>query len=179
MLAYPDTWSTAMVELLKDILKSQYEASLAMLNGCIAACGEEHWEGKIANDTFRQIAYHTLFWTDMYLTRREEDFVLRELHSRGGDERGEALSPGLAREETLEYVQICRGKIAEVMGAEMQETLRGPSGFSWRKCTRAEIHIYNIRHIQHHTGAMAAYLRRVDPRLGKSDSLRWVGHGWR
>jgi hypothetical protein len=153
-----------------------------MLNGCVVACADEHWEGKIANGTFRQIAYHTLFYTDLYLSPSNEAFELRELHRRGGDERGPTLSAGLSKEETLDYVKICRRKIGESLGAETEQTLLGPSGFPWRdELTRGEMHVYNIRHIQHHTGALAAHLRRVDPNLSEEElrHLRWVGQGWR
>lgn len=171
-----------MVDFLKQILQNQYEAALCMFKDCVTACADDYWEGKIANLTFRQIAYHTLFFTDLYLSPNNEAFELRELHQRGGDERGPTLCAGLSTEETLEYVKICRQKIKESVEAETEETLRGPSGFSWRKgMTRGELHIYNIRHIQHHGGAMAAYLRRVDPALRdpKAQELRWVGQGWR
>lgn len=171
-----------MVDYLRQILQGQYEAALCMLNGCVAACADEHWEGKIANGTFRQIAYHTLFCADLYLSPCETAFELRELHRRGGDERGPELSPGLGRGETLAYVQICRQKVGESLAAETEPSLRGPCGFSWRKAmTRGELHIYNIRHIQHHTGALAAHLRRVDPNLSEEGALhlRWVGQGWR
>jgi hypothetical protein len=168
-----------METLLRGILTSQYEAALAMVKDCIAAAGEEHWEGTIATATCRQIAYHTLFWTDYYLSTSEDAFCLRELHHRGGDERRPELSPGLGREETLDYAGICRAKAVEVVAAETRESLEGPSGFSWRKCSRAELHVYSIRHIQHHAGGMAAYLRRVDPGLAGREALRWVGHGWR
>lgn len=87
-----------MTEFVGTILRSQYEAALAMLKSCIATCADEHYEGQVARDTFRTIAYHT--------------------------------------------------------------------------------HIYNLRHIQHHTGALSAYLRRVDPRLQDRAALRWVRMGW-
>lgn len=169
-----------MIDFFKGIVTSQYEAALAMVNHCVAACRDEYWEQKIANATFRQVAYHTLFFTDLYLSPSNEAFELRDLHQRGGDERGPALSPGLSREETLAYVKVCRQKIADSVAAETPQTLEGPSGFSWRKgMSRGELHVYNIRHIQHHAGAMAAYLRRVDPELKDREALRWVGQGWR
>lgn len=168
-----------MVTLVKDILQSQYDAALCMLNDCVAACDDAHWNGDVATVPFRRVVYHTLFFTDLYLSPTEDDFELRELHARGGDDRSDVPSPGLDRLETLEYVRICREKVADTLNAETEGSLRGPSGFSWRRCTRAELHVYNIRHVQHHTGAMAAYLRRVDPASVGEQSLRWVGHGWR
>ena len=170
-----------MSDQLNRILLSQFEAALAMLNQCIDACLPEHWEGKIANDSFRQIAYHTLFFTDLYLTPDESQFVLRDLHQRGGDERGPDLSPGLPRAETLRYAGICLEKGRTILAAETPTTLAGPSGFSWLPFSRAEAHIYNIRHIQHHAGALGAYLRRVDEGLRdpKSKVLGWVRTGWK
>lgn len=38
-----------MTEYFKQILTSQFEASLAMLNQCIEHCPQQHWEGKIAS----------------------------------------------------------------------------------------------------------------------------------
>jgi hypothetical protein len=40
------------------------------------------------------------------------------------------------------------------------ESLAGPSGIKFRKCPRLELHVYNLRHIQHHTGQLSAFLRR-------------------
>jgi hypothetical protein len=167
-----------MTEYMGTILRSQYEAALAMLKQCVAACSAEHYEGKIARDTFRTIAYHTLFWTDYYLSPGEHAFELRDIHHRGGDDRVLASSPGLSREETLAYADFCRGKLVEVLAAETPEVLAGPSGFSRFSFSRGELHLYNLRHIQHHTGALSAYVRRVDPLLQDRAALRWVRMGW-
>ena len=70
---------------------------------------------------------------------------------------------------------ICRQKAADTVAAETAETLAGPSGFEWLKFTRAETHVYNIRHIQHHTGQLGAYLRRFDEAINP----KWVGSGWK
>lgn len=168
-----------MLELYKQVIVSQFEAALAMLNQCIAACPPEHWEGKVANGTFRWVAYHTLFFADLYLSPSEEAFQRRDLHERGGDEAGDEATQGLSKEDTLAYVPLVRQKLLETMAAETAESLAGPSGFSWRKFSRAEIHPYNIRHIQHHAGQMSAYLRRMAPEQFPQRSLPWIGAGWR
>jgi hypothetical protein len=167
-----------MIDHIRQILTGQYHASLAMLNQCIAACEEKNWEGMIANGSFRYVAYHTLFFTDYYLTPRESDFQLRDLHARGGDEREDQLSPGLSKADTLAYVRICRDKVGESISRETPESLQALCGFEWRKFSRGELHLYNIRHIQHHAGQMSAYLRRVQPEMGLK-SLPWIGTGWR
>jgi uncharacterized damage-inducible protein DinB len=168
-----------MIDYLHNILAAQYEAALCMVNQCVAACGPEYWEGRIANDSFRQVSYHVLFFTDLYLSPDEKAFELRELHHHGGDERGPNASIGLSKEQTLSYAGVCRAKVAESLARETLESLQGPSGFSWRKHSRGELHVYNIRHIQHHAGQLSAYLRRVDPALRDAKALPWVGSGWR
>ncbi len=168
-----------MIEFVRQILAGQFEAALAMLKQCVAACPAEHYEGKIANDSFRYVAYHTLFFCDYYLARTEEAFELRDLHTRGGDERGAEASPGLSQEETLAYAEICHEKLQTTLAGETLETLQGPSGFARRKISRAELYIYNLRHIQHHAGQLSAYLRRMDAKLSDPKELRWIGGGWK
>ena len=170
----------AVIDYVKTILIGQFEAALCMMDQCIRACPPEHWEGKIANQTFRWAAYHTLFWVDVYLSPGDEDaFVLRDFHQRGGDDRDNGVSPGLTPEETLAYVQICRQKLLESIAAETSESFQGPSGFAYREFTRGELYIYNLRHVQHHIGQLSAFLRRVDPALSHSPELDWIGSGWK
>jgi hypothetical protein len=169
-----------IMEFLQQVLTGQFEAALCMLNQCIEHCPEQHWEGKIANDTFRQVAYHTLFFVDFYLSPSDVEFELRDVHHRGGDERtSTAPSTGLTKEETLSYLAICRQKAIETLAGETVESLQGPSGFSRLPCTRGELHLYNIRHVQHHTGALSAHLRRIEESLKDPKALPWIRSGWR
>jgi hypothetical protein len=170
----------AMIDSFQKILGNQFDASLAMLKQCLQACRPEYWEGKIANDSFRQVAYHTLFWTDYYLSPGEEAFELREVHQHGGDDRSSGgPSLGLPKNEALAYLAFCRSKAVETIAAETVESLAGPSGFARKSFTRAELHLYNLRHVQHHTGQLSAYLRRTDESLGDPSALPWIGSGWR
>ena len=168
-----------MIEYVKQIIIGQFEASLAMMKNCVQACPPDHWDGKIANATFREVAYHTLFCADMYLSPNEEAFSLRDLHHRGGDERNETVSVGLPIDETISYVSVCRTKLLETLASETLKSLEGPSGFSWLKISRGELHIYNIRHMQNHTGQLSAYLRRIDAAFDNRKALPWIGTGWR
>lgn len=165
-----------MIEYVNTILTGQFEAALCMLYECVRKCPPEHWEGKIANDTFRQVAYHTLFFVDLYLSPDEKAFTLRDVHLRGGDERSStASSLGLTKEETLSYLTMCRQKMLETLACETPESLQRPSGFSWLPFSRGELHLTNVRHVQHHTGQLSAYLRRI-----VEDGERWwVKTGWR
>ncbi|MGH2395759.1 MAG: DinB family protein [bacterium] len=165
-----------MIEYVRTILTGKFEASLCMLNDCVQKCPPEQWEGKIANSTFRQIAYHTLFFVDQYLSPSEAAFQLRDCHHRGGDERSStAPSTGLTKDETLSYLAICRQKARETLASETRESLQRESGFSWLPFSRGELHLYNVRHVQHHTGQLSAHLRRIV----KDGERWWVKTGWR
>lgn len=163
-----------MHEFVKKVLTGQFEAALAMLKQCIRQCPPEHWDARIGNDTFRQVAYHTAFWTDHYLSANESAFILRSPQIIGGDERtSTTASLGLSQAETEVYVEFCRDKAVESLAAETRESLEGPSGFSRLPISQAELHVYNIRHVQHHTGQLSAYLRKLG--LGAD----WARSGWR
>ena len=60
-----------------------------------------------------------------------------------------------------------------MLDAETEGSLGGPSGFARRAFSRLEMHLYNLRHIQHHTGQLSAFLRRAGV------DTRWVGAGRR
>lgn len=167
-----------MIEYLRPILIAQYEAALSTLRMCIATCPDDRWEEKIANGSFRWVAYHTLYCTDYYLSS-EASFVMRDLHKIGGDERDDRPAAGLDRPQTLEYLNLCRDYVHTSLAKETDETLRGESGFPSHKITRGELHIYNIRHVQHHVGQLSAHLRRIGVVEPQSKVVRWVGSGWR
>ena len=166
-----------MLDLIKQSLTRQFEAGLCMLDDCLRLCPAEHWDGLVAKYPFWQVGYHVLCFVDLYLTRDEKSFVCRpELQPLGLREfDDEHPSRNFGREELRGYVSICRQKAIDTIGAETAETLAGPSGFPWLKFPRAEAYLYNLRHIQHHTGQLGAYVRRVDSPLDP----RWIGTGWR
>jgi hypothetical protein len=168
-----------MIDDFNKIFLDQFHAALCMLRNCIDACSDEHFEGKIAQGTFRWVAYHTLFFADYYLSRGESDFTLRDLHNIGGDELQPFPAVGLDRAQTLDYLDIVRKKAIDMIGADTAQTLQADCGFQWRNFSRAEMHIYNIRHIQHHAGQLSAFLRRVDDKYKEHKSLPWIGSGWR
>lgn len=188
---------------IKPILLGQFEAALAMLRECIEQCPAEYWDGPapkhaIAKYPFWMVAYHTLCFVDCYLSPDNGAFqrVLDQgprrpspgsepvdLHPRGVQElEDEYPSRTFSRAELLAYVSICHRKLIDALGdgpaSESAEMLAGPSGFAWLALSRAELHLYNIRHVQHHTGQLGAFLRRVNPALQAQSSFRWVKTGW-
>lgn len=166
--------SLAMPTPFAQAILGQFEASLAMLDKCIRACPEEHWDSPIAKYPFWLVAYHTLYCTDGYLVTSEQDWTPHPVYQPAGvsDVDSEYPSKRFTQIELAAYVQHCLKRSREVLGAETNETLAGPSGFARLPFSRAELHLYNLRHVQHHTGQLGAFLHRM------KIPAPWVKSGW-
>jgi hypothetical protein len=166
--------------LLQSILTSQFEAALAMLGLCVEAAPEEVWHGKVARYPFSQTAFHTLFFTDVYLglepaALKPQLFHQAHLELFGDYEQMQDVEPvGVYTKEQIKlYLDFCREKAVAVLAAETEGSLAAMGRFG-RAITRAETHLYNIRHIQHHAAQLILRLRQ------ESDiDIPWVGSGWR
>ena len=157
---------------VKETIKSQYTASLEMLRQAIVECPEFLWHSPEYKNPFWHIAYHVLFYTHLYLQSSEKDFVAWEKHkdeyvSLGSSgEKSEADEP-YSKEEILAYHRLCCEQVEErvtFLGLEAE------SGFYWLPFNKLELQIYNIRHIQQHTGELCE-------RLGANRDIEmgWVG----
>ncbi len=153
-----------------------------MLNRCVEQCPGDRWEGRVGDYAFWHVAYHTLFFTDLYLSRDDKSFELRDFHREDCHFFGQRPWPPFEavvadvpyeKDVLLEYVRICWRKSVETIGSETRESLEGPSGFWWYEVPRGEFHLINIRHIQHHSGQMSLYLRK-----SAGIAIDWASSGW-
>ncbi len=169
-----------VLDHLKRLLAHQFEAGLCMLNACVDKCADSAWNSRVANFKFCQVVFHTLFFTDLYLGPNMESFREQLFHRNnqqffGDYEEFEDHPPvrHYGKASIRRYLQHCRSKASEAIAAETDATIAGPSGFNRLHFSRGELHVYNIRHIQHHTAQLSLRLR-LDAGVG----IRWVGSGW-
>lgn len=172
-----------MLDTLKELLAHQFEASLSTLNLAVARCPDASWNERVAKWRFCQAAFHAVFFADVYLQPSDDvEAVKRQpFHvEHAGDfrdyEEMEDRPQVLLYEKAfvLSYLRHVRRKAQETIARESAGVLAGPSGFRWRNCSRAELHIYNIRHIQHHAAQLSLRLR-----LDANIDIPWVSHGWK
>jgi hypothetical protein len=160
----------------KEVIKSQYYASLEMLKQAIVKCPESLWEDQEDKNKFWHVAYHALFYTHLYLQPSGEDFCPwakhRDEHEFLGPlpwppHKQPEIGEPYSKEEVLEYHQICREQVEEQVASL---SLDAESGFDWLPFSKMELQFYNIRHLQHHTGELCE-------RLGARESIDvdWVG----
>ncbi len=151
----------------KSIIQSQYRASLAMLRQAITQCPQSLWEDDSYANPFWHVAYHTLFYTHLYLQPSSENFVPWEKHR---DDLRRLENTGIepySKDEVLEYLGFCLEQVgAQVESLDMEDD----SGFHWLPFNKLELQFYNIRHIQQHSGELCE-------RLGAHGEIEvgWVG----
>ena len=170
----------ALDGLLRAALASQYHAALAMLREAIDRCPDELWLDDGPKNAFWQIAYHTLFFTHLYLQPRVEAFRPWEGHQ-GGVQHEDGIA-GLAdpeselpliprpysKEQALAYWSFLDGIVEEAV--EGYDLKSGESGFHWYPISKLEHQLVNLRHVQHHLAQLADRLRSSE-----GVGVRWVG----
>jgi uncharacterized damage-inducible protein DinB len=167
--------------LLQQLLISQFEASLSMLAHCIVRCPAECWQATVVRYPFSQVVFHTLFYADFYLGQSPEGFESQPFHLEnkalfGDYEQLQDREPieEYERADLERYLGFVRAKAITTIQSETEHDLAADTVFPRRRGSRAEAHVYNVRHIQHHVGQLTMRLR-----LNGLGDLPWVGHGWR
>ncbi len=158
------------------IIGSQFDAALSMLRECIEKSTDDAWLRPVGVYPAWMVAYHVLCYIDCYSAHSDEAWTPDEgptgIHPLGRKElEAEFPSRTFSRAELLGYLDRCRGTVRGALQRETEASLAGPSGFSWLKFSRAETWAYNLRHAQHHTGQLTAFLRR------EGIETRWVKAG--
>src|SRR5437762_8560351 len=133
-----------MNALIRSSIAGQYGAALRMLESCLTRADDGAWLAPVGKYPFWQVAYHTLFVTDMYLCSGESAIRPQPFHRKDYNLLGAtpwAPNPAPAdqpydKETLVGYVGTCRTKSKRSIETESDEVLAGPSGFSWLPFTR-------------------------------------------
>jgi uncharacterized damage-inducible protein DinB len=152
---------------IKETIQSQYRAALAMLGDAIQKCPDDLWVDETYQHPFWHVAYHVLFYTHLYLHDSGEEFVPWAKHR---DDLGSLDVQGAesyTRDEILAFLALCQAEVERRVPAL---DLEAASGFGWLPFTKLELQLYNIRHLQHHTGQLADRLR-----IRAGTGVGWVG----
>jgi hypothetical protein len=165
---------------LKPILKSQYHAALAMVRDAVERCPDELWTAPGHVSAFWQVAYHTIFFTHLYLHRDAASFQRWAGHQgdvqhedgltsdpEAGDNRPLLPKP-YSKADVLAYWQVCDDMVDAAVDSI---DLDAPEcGFWWYKVSKLEHQLINLRHAQHHGAQLADRLRTAT-----DQRVKWVG----
>jgi len=154
----------------RDVLWSQFGASIDMLEHAIRACPDGLWDDNARQPEFWYLAYHTLFFLDLYLSDASEGFAppspftLDEL-----DPSGVMPERAFTKHELLSYLAHGRDKARARIATLTVENETNRCRFGWMDLTRIESLLYNMRHVQHHAAQLNLLLRQVT-----NTAPRWV-----
>jgi hypothetical protein len=166
-------------QTLRGVLKSQYHASLAMLREAVERCPDDVWSSADHRNAFWQVAYHTVYFTHLYLQPNEAAFrpwaghQTEVQHEDGlaGNPDPESALPLIPRMYTqaqvLEYLTMCDQMVDSAVDAIDLESPE--SGFWWYSVSKLEHQLINLRHVQHHAAQLADRLR-----VSNDIGIKWV-----
>lgn len=158
------------LRFFKKILWSQFGAAIDMIENATQACPDEHWGTRKHHTEFWYIAFHTLWWLDLYLSDSVETFkppkpfAMDEL-----DPEGLLPEKVYTKDELQKYLKHGRKKSKETIQSLTDEKIEERCGFGWIDGSVAELFLYNLRHIQHHTAQLNFILRQTI-----DSAPRWV-----
>ena len=168
------------LHLVRDALKSQYRAGLAMLREAVELCPDDLWLTTENTNAYWQVAYHALFFTHLYLQPTSADFRPWPGHqSQVQNEDGIGGPPDPAsdlpvipepysRDQVLTYTAHVAREVETVVDTLDLASLE--SGFSWYRVSKLEHQLINVRHLHHHAAQLADRLRNAT-----GNGVRWVG----
>ena len=141
------------------IIWSQFGAAIDMLDNAILACPDALWSDRSQQNEYWYVAYHALFWLDLYLSGSVEGFAppapftLEEL-----DPAGLLPEQPYTKQELTAYLTHCRQKCRATIAALTDEQARQRCGFAWVEVSVAELLLYNMRHVQEHASQLLLIL---------------------
>ncbi|MDF1522606.1 MAG: hypothetical protein P1P87_07285 [Trueperaceae bacterium] len=157
-------------DLVADALERQMRTGLAMLRDAVARCSDALWLDATPTNACWQIAYHALYFTDLYLRPDEAAFVPFPGHQADvqrpdgiggpGDpaDRRPVVPVPYGRAHVLAYADHLMATMGDAIGA--LDLASPSSGFPWYPGVGKLAHQFvNLRHLQHHAAQLADRLR--------------------
>ena len=143
----------------KKIIQTQMLAALEMLKRAIEKCPEMLWLSNEYKNPFWHVAFHTLYYTHLYLQPSEADFNpwegLRKADAYLDEKRKASDLTPCSKETLLAYTDFCQRQVIQQVEAL---DLEAGSGFRWLPFSKLELQLYNLRHLQQHTGELCERL---------------------
>lgn len=151
------------------MLWRQFDTTITNLEQALSTCPEHLWESQLWPDEpdqwvaagfsrFWYLAYHTLFWLDLYLTGAEEGFIPPAPFDLIEMQANESLPRTYTRAELLEYLAHCRQACqTTITNLSAEQALRNCS-FAWGEVPFGELLLYNLRHVQEHAAHLHMFL---------------------
>jgi hypothetical protein len=162
---------------MKTAIISQYKAALKMLMDVITKCPDELWDDNNYASSYWHIVYHALFYAAFYSSTGPETFIPWEKHKKNYNFLGTIGADGVSFKIENTYSKVELMDYAEMIFNNMESAVTKLNddekcAFYWLPISTMELQLYNIRHLQHHTGQLVERLHQNGIR-----GINWVGRG--
>ena len=145
-----------MDDALKNTVWQQFGAAMDMLEDAINLCPDPLWTAVLWQDPdgeaygqFWFVAYHTLFWLDLYLYGTSEGFAPPAPFV-----RGKLPEKPYTKEQVLSYLRQCRKKCQATIEGMTDEKASQRCTFNWIEASYLEMQLYSMRHVQEHAAQL-------------------------
>lgn len=140
----------------KTAIWQQFGATIDTLDDAISACPDRLWTAVVWDDEddpkygqFWFVAYHTLFWLDLFLTGTSEGFAPPAPFIRGA-----LPEDPYSKDEVSNYLRQCRQKCRSTIEGLTDESANKICTFEWMTPTFFELQLYSMRHVQEHAAQL-------------------------
>ena len=164
-----------MIETIKRLMQVNSRRVFAPWS-CVALCPDDLWNAPSRSIPLPGRLSHCFSPTSPgpdAESQRRQPFHLANPKLFGDYEQLEYREPNRSTTNQRSGALRRRGKAVATLAAETEEDLCAPAKFARRNFSRAELHVYSIRHIQHHAAQLILRLR-----LDSDVDIPWIGAGW-
>ena len=180
LIGYNDMSTTLSRSAVVAALKSQFLASLKMLQDAVEQCPDELWARESDLNQSWQIAYHALYFVHLYAMQSLEAFTPwsgQHAPSQNDDCTAGPPDPNstlpllpepYTKQEVLEYCRYVSEHVGEWL--EALDLSSPESGFSWYRVPKLEHLFVTLRHLPLHTGQI---MERI--RSNANIGIKWCG----
>ena len=169
----------------RTLIWKQFGAAIDMLDNAVIACPEALWRQHVWPDPsvpsrraeFWYVAYHALFWLDLYLFGSEEGFASPAPFTlvEQDDAAGPLPEQPYSRDALRAYLASLRQKCHGAIETMTDERARQPVNFDWMQegevVSYVELQLYSMRHIQEHAAQLSLMLGQHGV---QADQIDWV-----
>lgn len=146
---------------LKNMVWQQMGAAIDTLDDAISLCPDPLWAAVLWKDPddaqygqFWFVAYHTIFWLDLYLSgatyegfKPPAPFI-----------RGRLPDQPYTKVQLRAYLDQCRRKCQMTFEALTDEQASQRLTYEWFEASYLEMQLYSMRHLQEHAGQLSLLL---------------------
>jgi hypothetical protein len=167
------SWEAIVDSTWKTSIWQQFGAAIDMLEDAIVLCPDQLWSMSVWEDSddlrygqFWFVAYHTLFWLDLFLTGSKEGFMPPPPFIRGA-----LPEQPYAKAQLLSYLRACRSRCHSTIDGLTEAKAAQRCVFEWMEPSFLELQLYSMRHVQEHAAQLSLALGQQGV-----TGFDWVAH---